>query len=87
MIPGATPAKVAYALQRAGEPLARQRACRSSGAVVKRDGNSVVVKFYSTSGIQSEARIRQRMNRWKAALTKRGFSVTSIPDEVAFRVL
>jgi hypothetical protein len=83
----ATPAKVAYALQRAGEPLARQRPCRSSGAVVKKDGPSVVVKFYSASRTVNEARLRRRMEKYRSTLVKRGFSVTSVPDELTLRVL
>ena len=84
---GVTPAKVAYALQRAGEPLARQRACLTSGAVVKKDGPSVVVRFFSASRTQDEARVRRRMEKYKSTLVRRGFSVTSIPDEMAIRVL
>lgn len=84
---GATPAKVAYALQGAGEPLARQRLIRSSGAVVKGDGPSVIVRFYSASRTVDDSRVRRRMEKYREALVRRGFSVTSIPDEPALRVL
>jgi hypothetical protein len=82
-----TPARVAYALQRAGEPLARRRATRASGAVVSRDGNSVVVRFFSTSILPDEGRVRRRMEKYRQTLVRRGFSVSSISDELGLRIL
>jgi hypothetical protein len=55
--------------------------------VVIQDGSSVVVRFYSTSVVPDEARVRRRMEKYRQTLVRRGFSVSSIPDELGLRVL
>jgi ribose 5-phosphate isomerase len=82
-----TRSKVAYALQKAGEQLARRRSSRASGAMVTEDGNSIVVSFYSAGSAPEPSRERRRIDRYRQALVRRGFSVTTIPDEPSLRVL
>jgi hypothetical protein len=83
----ATPSRVAYALQKSGLPLARTRATRGSGAVVKADGPSVVVRYYDARSHGDPTRTKRFLDRAKAQLQKQGHSVTAIPDEAALRIL
>jgi hypothetical protein len=82
-----TPTRVGYALRRAGVNIARTRATRCSGVVIKEDGPSVVIRYYDAHRFPDPARAKRSLDRVGATLRKRGYSVTTVPEEAALRVM